>query len=508
MKKVFFTLDCFCGRRWFPLLFIPIAVCFLLLYSFTTSPLFLNDGMDSAVFKTMGLAILKGKVPYVDIFDHKGPVLYFINALGQWLVPGRTGIFLLQVIGLSVALLYLFKTANLFINRGMSFVAVLVTLFIYGGVIQEGNQCEEWMMYFFSIALYYALSYMVKQSNKPHPLSFGFLYGLCFGMTFFIRPNDAVAVIGGIMTGLTIWLVYKNEYKNAIYNALCFVMGFAIVAIPVVSYFVYHHAIDDMLYGLIGFNITYSGGGLYLLKSVLDSNKASMAMVFIAMGVLVFEAKDHKNIMVVLIPVLLFELLLIGGNCFPHYYIVLVPLYLIYIVNVELLVLKNKRQNKSLFLLSLIILLLSSILSSSVIGISSYSLKQRLVPFAHGRAYNRINGFYLETDALLSILPDYERDSVWNYNLKWGTADPCDCSAFSALWHHGIVQCNLITYGSDEVLCKKDNVVEKEPLWIILDSKRIEEEKAQIKEMFINNQYDLVAKTDTTICNIELYHRK
>ena len=159
VKKIFQTFENICSHKYFMVSFLPISIIFLLFYSYTTSPLFMHEGMDSAVFKTMGLAILQGKVPYLDIFDHKGPVLYFINALGQYLIPGRLGIFCLQAIGLFIVLICFFKTANLFIGKFTSFVSVLITLLVYGGVIQEGNQCEEWMMIFFSVSLYYILKF-------------------------------------------------------------------------------------------------------------------------------------------------------------------------------------------------------------------------------------------------------------------------------------------------------------------------------------------------------------
>ena len=35
--------------------------------------------VDKAVFVYIGEAMRNGQVPYRDIFDHKGPFLYFIN---------------------------------------------------------------------------------------------------------------------------------------------------------------------------------------------------------------------------------------------------------------------------------------------------------------------------------------------------------------------------------------------------------------------------------------------
>ena len=507
MKKLYCFLDRICSNRWFPLLFIPIAVCFLLLYSFTTSPLFLNDGMDSAVFKTMGLAILKGKIPYVDIFDHKGPILYFINAFGQWLIPGRMGVFLLQVVGLSVALFYWFKTANLFINKIWSFLSVLIALFIFGGVIQEGNQCEEWMMYFFSIALYYVFYYIVKQSERTHPLKYSVLYGLCFGMAFFIRPNDAVSILGGIMTGITVLLIYKKEYKSAVFNALCFAVGFIVVVIPVISFFLYYSAVDEMIYGLLGFNKSYAGGASAILKSVLLGQKSALLLVFLSFVLLVYEIKTYRPLLIVLLPVLFFEWLLMGTNAFAHYYIVLMPIYLTIIVFIVLLCLKKKK-SWSLIILSIAILFVSASVSNrAILELSSSSTKDRLIPFAHGRAYNRIKDFYKETDMLLSAIPEKETDSIWNYNLRWESGGVSDCSAFSILWHNGIVQCNLITYGSNDLLHEKDDIKIRKTLWVVLDEESFEK-KNDAEIAFISSNYDLVASTDTTICKLELYHRK
>ena len=63
MKKFYQALERICSNKYFVLLFLPISVGFLLLYSYSTSPVYRNDAVDSAVFKTMGLAILQGKIP-------------------------------------------------------------------------------------------------------------------------------------------------------------------------------------------------------------------------------------------------------------------------------------------------------------------------------------------------------------------------------------------------------------------------------------------------------------
>ena len=43
---------------------------------------------DAGVFNYVGMVIQHGGMPYVDVFDHKGPLIYLINALavefGSW----------------------------------------------------------------------------------------------------------------------------------------------------------------------------------------------------------------------------------------------------------------------------------------------------------------------------------------------------------------------------------------------------------------------------------------
>ena len=64
-------------------IYLLISIFMILILSKSTSPLY--DGsytIDSSVFQLIGKGILEGYIPYVDLFDHKGPILFFIQALG------------------------------------------------------------------------------------------------------------------------------------------------------------------------------------------------------------------------------------------------------------------------------------------------------------------------------------------------------------------------------------------------------------------------------------------
>ena len=59
---------------------------------------------DSSVFLYIGKRMLEGKLPYRDLFDHKGPILYLIEVSGLRLSPHSTnGVWVLEVLNLLAA---------------------------------------------------------------------------------------------------------------------------------------------------------------------------------------------------------------------------------------------------------------------------------------------------------------------------------------------------------------------------------------------------------------------
>lgn len=498
MKKIVQLFENICENKYFPILFLLVSIFFLSIFSWSTSPLFTHDGMDSAVFKTMGQALLKGKVLYKDIFDHKGPILYFIDALGQWLIPGRMGIFLLQVSALSIASLYMFKTSKLFLKPSLAFICLLLALLFFGGHIQEGNQCEEWMMYAICISFYYVCSYLVERSEQNHPLYYSLIYGLCFGFSFFIRPNDAVAWVGGIILGITLWLFYRRKYKNAILNILCFWGGFLIIAIPILIYFGSNDAISDLWYGLVEFNRGYSGGVFHLILSCFKKGKLFLILLFVIFIWLLYNTK-YEKLLLFITPAFLMAVFLMGSGMFLHYSICLTPFWLLFFT---FFFLKSKKTHWTIAVLCVLI------------HFSEYYRGQFVIKPSVIK-WNRTGqqAVYKEAERLFAFVPESEKDSIWNYGLAWeGGVDGGMQSEFSIFCHLGIVQCNKITIGKNEYLENEDLISQHFPKWIIIQQPKksswFHREHFTRDSIFITSHYDIIAQSDTTICNLRLYRRQ
>ena len=104
---------------------------------------------DSSVFLYIGKRMLEGKLPYRDLFDHKGPILYLIEVLGLRLSPHSTnGVWMLEVLNLLAASYLMLQLGFLEAeNRASGFLAVLTAVGVCGWKIwQGGNFTEEYAL--------------------------------------------------------------------------------------------------------------------------------------------------------------------------------------------------------------------------------------------------------------------------------------------------------------------------------------------------------------------------
>ena len=67
---------------------------------------------DSSVFQTIALMMRKGYMPYRDSFDHKGPLLYILNYLGQN-ISAYNGIWFVEFVSLCITFGVLYEVAKI-----------------------------------------------------------------------------------------------------------------------------------------------------------------------------------------------------------------------------------------------------------------------------------------------------------------------------------------------------------------------------------------------------------
>lgn len=240
----------------YPLLFV-VSILFLLFHSLSTSPLNVGGEYDSNLFILMGRYFLEGKTPYVDYFDHKGPVIIFIQSLGLLIgSDARMGVFVLQTVFMSFSLLLVYRISRLFLSIPYSFTVVLLTLSYYITTFKGGNRVEEYSLLPLMLTLYFTIRYRTSERqtiNKWHFLIIGF----CAAYLFWLRANNLACLCACVL--YLFYIQVTNKYfKQLCSSILYLILGFFVVTLPIVCYFLYINAFDEMIYATFLFNLEYA----------------------------------------------------------------------------------------------------------------------------------------------------------------------------------------------------------------------------------------------------------
>ena len=153
------------NSKFYPLLLFFVSFVFVTLFSRSTSFLYITEGSDPSLFKSMGMAILKGHTLYIDYFDNKGYILYFIYALGVWL-GGNLPLLLMQSLSLTITLIIWDKMLALYRDEHFRFIGLAVALLLLLCFYTEGGLTQEWCL---PLASYPLLIYFRSLKTKQAP---------------------------------------------------------------------------------------------------------------------------------------------------------------------------------------------------------------------------------------------------------------------------------------------------------------------------------------------------
>lgn len=279
-----------------------ISVGFVLLFSYSTSPLYpFFYGNDPAHFMTVGKAWANGRIPYRDIFDHKGPIIYFIDMIGFTLVNnGKNGIFIIQIFLMFLTSCAAFKIINDFTNSNFtSILGSLVFLFVIKINYTTGNTVEEICLPFLGWSTYGLLRYF-KKKDIEHPIWWAFFYGITTGVCLYTRATNIMPICGFIIV-ISIKLIYNRKVRNLIKNALMFIAGVIVVLLPFIIYFFVNGALGDMLYDVFIYNVEYmkksSSWVVNAGKDTLDNLLRYYLLYFILIGLIaVYHILKEKTL--------------------------------------------------------------------------------------------------------------------------------------------------------------------------------------------------------------------
>lgn len=291
---------------------------------------------DSGVFSYIGWRILNGEIPYRDVWDHKPPLIYYLNAMGQMLSPGsQWGIWIIQCIFLLVAAYLGFqiikKTFGVWVATFTLFSWMLTVNFIMPG----GNFTEEYALPFQFLCLY------LIYSGNQFPISNhkSFLYGVLFATIFFFKQTNIGIGIAIVIYFLLI-SIRKQDFRALLKVLINILFGFLTITGVICIYFLINGAISDFWEEVFHFNFVYtnhdlfSGAYLSLINSLflIISGLLIFSVIGYFSAIISLRRKEYTSqgvsalwIVCLLDVPIEFILIDLSGRGYSHYYLSLLP---------------------------------------------------------------------------------------------------------------------------------------------------------------------------------------
>ncbi|KRN30173.1 teichoic acid polysaccharide glycosyl transferase [Lactobacillus selangorensis] len=312
----------------------------LLLFTSESSPLYwLNSWVDANAYFTVGKGAAHGLVPYRDLFEQKGPLLYFLHTLAYW-VSHRTffGVYLAEAISLGVTLWLAQRTLRLFMRPlWADCLTFLMPVFLmWMPYFREGDSAEEFAFPFI-MSLLYVLFWAGHTQQWPIRRML-VLEGISFAAVIWIKYSLVGSWIGFYLV-LGCAMLFKREWLQLGKTILDSLAGMLIVTLPILLYFGLNHALHSLFGVYFKFNMTIYANSTSLVGRLSESlqlfwNSFLLQPVFgVLMGLAVLAILLTRFVFPTAYGKWLFSMAFLccgllafyGGKAFDYYHLILFP---------------------------------------------------------------------------------------------------------------------------------------------------------------------------------------
>lgn len=291
------------------LLFCGITAALLLTICTKSSFLYpLNDWVDANIYFTMGKGMMRGRVLYRDIYDHKGPLLYFIHGIAS-LISYRSffGVYLIEIISFTAFLAGVWKLGELYCKKQTIWmIPVMGALILASDSFCHGDSAEELCLPLLMWSLYVSVRYFKEE--YPEPMGYGTLFanGILAGCILWIKYTMLGFHFAWMMM-IFVSCILRRDYKRSIVSCFVFLGGMLATAVPWLIYFGVNGALWDLWKGYVYDNVFLYGNsnpaGVFqviksLVKNVLDAFVANWKFSpFIVGGMLWFWGSGKQSLL-------------------------------------------------------------------------------------------------------------------------------------------------------------------------------------------------------------------
>lgn len=218
------------------LLVFGLALFVVTLFS-QCSPLYpFQTWVDAHCYFTVGKSVLVGKVPYKDLIDHKGLLLFFLQTIGA-AVSWRSfiGVYLLEVLAAFGFLRISLRAIRLHTSLRHPYLLLgIIALLTYASVwFAGGDSAEEFCLPLLAYGLYVTIKH--ERANTFPARKTLFLMGVAIGCILWIK----FTILGLYLGIYAYWLVRtlrQQAWKNCWLLHLYFFLGLALISMLCLFY--------------------------------------------------------------------------------------------------------------------------------------------------------------------------------------------------------------------------------------------------------------------------------
>lgn len=454
----------------------------MLICAGNTSPLFPHyDCLDSSMFLLTGRGILEGKICYVDLFDHKGPVFFWLEAVG-YALGGRTGVWIWQSILAVADVLLIEKIAAELKAKSLLPTIAFASVFFY--CFMHGNLTEEFSMPLILLAVLLEIRFLNSESKTHRPL-YALVYGIIIGTLAFIRVNNAITICILVLC-IGVVLIKEKQWKNIILNLIAGTFGIALVTVPVCVYYYANNALDDMLYATFLHNLIYAKENTH--SAIFSKHLINFIFMYApgAFAVAIFGKRISENSRLyvsLLIATIVTYAMLLYSNIYAHYFMLGLPLFAIAVAcafpdfsfrNISSLMRPKKLKGLSLMIV--------------IVAFSLLSVYSAAAPFYKTYTSGSSNEQYRQISESMKQVPEQERNSVIGFGVLadfYVHADITPCYKYYTL-QRWMTNDERDVYGEF-----MEYAAHEHPLWIVINEDETDSGIGEVLEA-----YDLIVSDD------------
>jgi hypothetical protein len=321
-----------------PLLQLMILLAVVLAVLSPVAPLYQPiTERDQGVYLYTGQQILDGGIPYRDVWDHKGPLIYYIYALGLWITHSAWGVWFVEALFLFLAGVSGFLAMRMVFAPAIAFFTTILWLAALPQVLDHGGTVEEFSLPFQFAAIYFFLRSEKKINGYWNEL----IVGITAALAFSLRPNNI-----GVHTAIGLVLLFTalfspGERARSLKRITAAAVGSAVVFSLIAIYFAINRSLGYLLDSVFIFNYYYSRLDAFSWQALTKGYERMPLLVSLGAaglaGLILYLYGNWKQkekepcIMIQLafltlavVPIQLY-LSLMSGRKYLHYYIAWLP---------------------------------------------------------------------------------------------------------------------------------------------------------------------------------------